>query len=47
MFSTSDARGLRDVELKRDGRSLALKAGTTNVEHPAGLHATLSTPAHR
>jgi len=44
MFSTSDARGLRDVELKRDGRALAVKPGTTNAGHPAGLHAVLAMP---
>ncbi|MFG6486379.1 cell envelope integrity protein CreD [Roseateles sp. BYS78W] len=44
MFSASDARGLRDVELKRDGHALAVKPGTTNGHYPAGLHAVLATP---
>lgn len=44
MFSTSDARGLRDVELKRDGRTLAVKPGTLNDAYPAGLHAVIATP---
>jgi len=44
MFSTSDARGLRDVQLKRDGRTLNVKPGTTNAVHPAGLHAVIATP---
>jgi inner membrane protein len=44
MFSTSDARGLRDVELKRDGHVLAVKPGTTNADHPAGLHAVIAMP---
>lgn len=44
MFSASDARGLRDVELKRDGRALAVKPGTTNAAHPAGLHAVIAMP---
>ncbi|MDR7333098.1 cell envelope integrity protein CreD [Roseateles asaccharophilus] len=44
MFSTSDARGLRDVELKRDGRPLAVKPGTLNDAYPAGLHAVIAMP---
>lgn len=44
MFSASDARGLRDVELKRDGRTLSVKPGTTNAAHSAGLHAVLALP---
>lgn len=44
MFSTSDARGLRDVQLKRDGRALNVKPGTTNTVHPAGLHAVIAMP---
>lgn len=44
MFSTSDARGLRDVELKRDGRPLGVKPGTTHAAHPAGLHAVIAMP---
>jgi inner membrane protein len=44
MFSASDARGLRDVELKRDGRKLSVKPGTTNAAHPAGLHAVIALP---
>jgi inner membrane protein len=44
MFSASDARGLRDVELKRDGRTLSVKPGTTNATHSAGLHAVLALP---
>ena len=44
MFSASDARGLRDVELKRDGHVLTVKPGTTNSAHPAGLHAVIAMP---
>ncbi len=44
MFSTSDARGLRDVHLKRDGQALAVKPGTTNAAHAAGLHAVIALP---
>ncbi len=44
MFSASDARGLRDVELKRDGRVLPVKPGTTHGMYPSGLHTVLPMP---
>lgn len=44
MFSASDARGLQDVTLKRDGRTLGVKPGTTHAAYPAGLHAALAMP---
>lgn len=44
MFATSDARGLHDVELRRDGRVLGVKPGTGHSAYPAGLHAALAMP---
>ncbi|MFN3302639.1 MAG: cell envelope integrity protein CreD [Roseateles sp.] len=44
MFSTSDARGLHDVVLQRDGHPLAVKPGTTHGTHAAGLHAVIAPP---
>ncbi|HEY0956404.1 MAG TPA: cell envelope integrity protein CreD [Roseateles sp.] len=44
MFSASDARGLQDVVLQRDGRPLAVKPGTTHGTHAAGLHAVIAMP---
>jgi inner membrane protein len=41
MFSVSDARGLRGVELKRDGQPVAVKPGTTHPIYTNGLHAPL------
>lgn len=45
MFSASDSRGLRNVELKRDGHALSVKPGTTSDLYPGGLHAVLPVPA--
>ena len=44
MFSASDARGLQDVVLQRDGRALTVKPGTTHGTHAAGLHAVIAMP---
>ncbi|MBW8845313.1 MAG: cell envelope integrity protein CreD [Burkholderiales bacterium] len=44
MFATSDARGLRNVELKRDGHLLNARPGTTNALYPTGLHTSLPMP---
>ena len=44
MFSASDARGLRSVELKRDGHALTVRPGTMNAVYPTGLHAVLAAP---
>ncbi|NCT84210.1 MAG: cell envelope integrity protein CreD [Comamonadaceae bacterium] len=41
MVSVSDARGLRHVELQREGRSLGVKPGTTDAAYRSGLHAPL------
>ncbi|MEO6279060.1 cell envelope integrity protein CreD [Roseateles sp.] len=44
MFSASDSRGLRKVELKRDGHVLNVRPGTANAVHASGLHAVLALP---
>jgi len=41
MFSVTDARGLRNAELKHDGQPLAVKPGTTHAAYRSGLHASL------
>jgi len=44
MFSAKDVRGLRKVELTRDGRALTVRPGTTDGAYTAGLHAILQAP---
>lgn len=44
MFSASDARGLRNAELKRDNKALTVRPGTTSADYPSGLHARLLPP---
>ncbi len=44
MFSAKDVRGLRKVELTRDGRALNVRPGTTDPAYAAGLHAVLQPP---
>lgn len=44
MFSASDARGLRSVELKHDANPLAVRPGTLDSVYTNGLHALLPTP---
>lgn len=41
MLHVSDARGLRSVELLRDGQALAVRPGTTHFNYGSGLHALL------
>lgn len=41
MLAVSDARGLRSVELARDGQTLAVQPGTTHFNFGSGLHAAL------
>jgi len=44
VFSAKDVRGLRNVELTRDGRALTVRPGTQDPAYMAGLHAVLQTP---
>jgi inner membrane protein len=44
MFSAKDVRGLRKVELTRDGRALAVRPGTMDGIYTSGLHAVLQAP---
>ena len=45
VFSATDPRGLRSVELKRDGQALAVKPGAMLERFSGGLHAVLAAPA--
>ncbi|HEY8879260.1 MAG TPA: cell envelope integrity protein CreD [Roseateles sp.] len=44
MFSAKDVRGLRKVELVRDGHALTVRPGTQDPAYTAGLHAVLQMP---
>lgn len=43
--AVSDSRGLRDVQIRVDGKALALQPGTPYAQHPRGFQAKLPGPA--
>jgi len=43
--AVSDSRGLRDVQIRVDGKALALQPGTPYEHHPRGFQAKLPGPA--
>lgn len=44
MLSAKDVRGLRRVDLTRDGHALTVRPGTLDPAFTSGLHAVLQTP---
>lgn len=44
MFSAKDERGLRKIDLMRDGHALTVRPGTQDPDYIAGLHAVLQAP---